>query len=392
MSTCDRSSRGRGPWARLVRSIFATSLFAVFCALPAFAAGDPRGFLGDDDIGVPLRVRDYTFPSFLVLGFAPMPSAPLGRGNYAFEFHGSVINDFQASDAVENYLAQTRGDGVRRALDQQDVEAILSLPEGQAFYIDAEYDAADFAFFYGLADNLDVGLAVTALHYTTGRLDDSIFDFHQDVGYGQQGRDYVLDNHFQVVFGGGGKLPPLVTLDGSGVSGIGDPSLFLRYAFRSRSNGWQYGLTLGVKPPVADTTRFLSTGSWDYGLQLVGDRRFENSALIVNLSAVKAGTFEQNGFDPPVLPALHLSYIYRFRRMPRTRVMLQALVAEHPFRDLVDSELTELETQLSLAMKWNTPLGVFGLGLTENLFNMDNTPDIGLHLSWGLLVKRDDQP
>ncbi len=369
-------------------AICASLLFAPW-ALSASAFDDPRGVLGDDTIGVPLRVRDYTFPSFLVLGFAPMPSAPLGRGNYAFELHGSVINDFQASDAVEEYLARTRADGVRRALDQNDVDAILAMPEGDAFYIDAEYDAADFAFFYGLTDKLDVGLAITALHYTGGRLDGSIFDFHEDTGYGQQGRDYVLDNQFQVVFGGGDKIPPLVTLDGAGESGIGDPSLFVRYAFRSRSNGWQYGLTLGVKPPVANTNRFLSTGSWDYGLQLVADRRFKNNAVIVNLSAVKAGTFEQNGFDPPLLPAIHLSWLYRFQRFPRTRVMLQALVAEHPFRDLVDSDLTKLETQLTLAMKWNTPLGVIGLGLTENVFNMDNTPDIGLHLSWGLLVQRD---
>lgn len=384
MSTFIRTSPGG--WAAACLAWCLAALFAP----AAFAFDDPRGVLGDDGIGVPLRVRDYTFPSFLVLGFAPMPSAPLGKGNYAFEFHGSVINDFQASDAVEDYLAQTRGDGIRRALDQHDVDAILALPEGQAFYIDAEYDAADFAFFYGLADNLDLGLAITALHYTAGRLDSSIFDFHQDIGFGQQGRDYVLDNQFQVVFGANG-LPPLVTLDGAGVSGIGDPSIFLRYAFRSRSNGWQYGLTLGVKPPIANTTRFLSTGSWDYGLQLVADRRFKHSALIVNLSAVRAGTFDQNGFDPPVLPALNLSYLYRFQHFPRTRVMLQALVAEHPFRDLVDSDLSKLETQLTLAMKWNTPLGVFGLGLTENVFNMDNTPDIGLHLSWGLLVQRDDR-
>ena len=69
---------------------------------------------------------------------------------------------------------------------------------------------------------------------------------------------------------------------------------------------------------------------------------------------------------------------------------LERLVAEHPFRKVVDSDLSELETQLTLAMKWNTPLGVIGLGLTENVFNMDNTPDIGLHFSWGLLVRRKD--
>lgn len=384
----------RAPAPGTLLRAFSILIFSslTFSAPPVHAdAVDSRGFLGSDPIGVPLRVRDYTFPSFLVLGFAPMPSAPLGKGNYAFELHGSIINDFQASDAVEEYLAQTRGAGPPRPLDQADVQAILALPEGEAFYIDGEYDFADFAYFYGVSNRLDLGLQISALSYTTGRLDSSIFDFHNRFGFGQQGRDYVADDQFQIVFGAG-DLPPIVNLDGAGERGLGDPSFLLRYAFKSRSNGWQYGISAGIKPPLASSERFLSTGSWDYGLQLVADRRFERNALIINISAVKPGPFKQiDNFHLPLLPALHLSFIHLFRRLPNTRLMLQALIAEHPFRDLVDSDLSKLETQLTLAVKWNTPLGVIGLGLTENLFNMDNTPDIGLHLSWGLLVKRNHE-
>lgn len=352
------------------------------------AAGD-RGVLGSDPIGVPLRMRDYTFPSFLVLGFAPMPSAPLGKGNYAFELHGSIINDYQVSAEVEEYLAETRGENAPRPLDGADVEAILALPDGQAFFIDGEFDFADFAYFYGVTPNLDLGLAISAISYTGGRLDDTIFDFHDKFGYGQQGRNYVPEDGFQIVFGAGGETP-IVVLDGAGERGFGDPTLLFRYAFPQRSNGWQYGLSGGIKPPIASSERFMSTGSWDYGLQLVADRRFERNALIINLSVVKPGEFDEVGIELPILPALHLSWIHLFKRMPRTRLILQALVAEHPFRELVDSDLSELETQLTLAMKWNTPLGVIGLGLTENVFNMDNTPDIGLHFSWGLLVQRKD--
>lgn len=383
------------------RSPFATQLFlsssfflALFVATLAWAgpaAADQRGVLATDGIGVPLRVRDYTFPGFLVLGFAPMPSAPLGRGNYAFELHASVINDFQVSNSVEEYLAASRPSGERRSLDERDVDAILALPEGESFYIDGEYEFADVAFFYGLTDHLDIGIMAAGLRYSSGRLDRSIFDFHDRFGYGQQGRNFVADHRFQIVFGAD-ELPPIVTLDGAGEGGAADPSLFLRYAFPARSNGWQYGFVLGVKAPLADVEFFRSTGSWDYGLQLVADRRFERNALIVNLSAVKAGNFEQNGFEPPLLTALHLSFLHQFRRLPRLRWTLQALVAEHPFRELVDSELSALETQLTLGFKLNTRLGVFGLGLTENILNMDNTPDIGLHFSWGLLVMRDAAP
>jgi hypothetical protein len=39
-------------------------------------------------------------------------------------------------------------------------------------------------------------------------------------------------------------------------------------------------------------------------------------------------------------------------------------------------------------MKWVTRTGVWGVGLTENLFNYDNTRDIAVHLSWGKLFER----
>ena len=39
-------------------------------------------------------------------------------------------------------------------------------------------------------------------------------------------------------------------------------------------------------------------------------------------------------------------------------------------------------------MKWATRAGVWGVGLTETILNYDNTPDIAIHLSWGMLFDR----
>ena len=39
-------------------------------------------------------------------------------------------------------------------------------------------------------------------------------------------------------------------------------------------------------------------------------------------------------------------------------------------------------------MKWATQTGVWGVGLTENIFSYDNPPDIAVHLSWGMLFDR----
>lgn len=347
------------------------------------ALGQDRGFLGDDEIGAPLRIPDLTFPSFLVLDMAAMPAAPLGQGNWALELNSSLVNNYQVSPAAEDYLRDARG-GARRRLDASDVEGILALPDGDAFFIDAEFVYTNLAFHYGVTDRLDLGIRVNHIAYGTGQLDGSIFDFHEQFDFGQQGRTLVPDHLFQVVLGAEG-LTPIVALDRPSAGGLGDPSLVFRYAFSRRPSGWRFGISGGVKAPLADVDDVLSTGSWDAGLQLNFDKRWRRTALIANLGVVAPGTYEQNEFDPPVLPSFRLSVI---RKVKAVRLMLQTLVAEHPFREVIDSDLTELEFQLTFGVKWNTSIGVFGLGLTENLLNHDNTPDIGLHFSWGYLAMR----
>ncbi|MEM7050547.1 MAG: DUF3187 family protein [Acidobacteriota bacterium] len=352
----------------------------------AASARDSLDPLVEDSVGVPLRIRNFTFPSFVLLGFAPMPATPLGKGRWAVELHFSEVNDFQASPAVEDYLESSRLPGERRPLDATDVAAILALPEGESFYIDGEFSFADFVFHYGVTDRLDIGLGFRYIGYTGGYLDGSIFDFHDEFGFGQQGRQFVADDQFQVVIGSR-SLDPVVLLDNQDDSGPGDPSLLFRY-FLGELGEWQFSLSGGVKVPIADEDGFFSTGSWDFGGQLNFHRRWNRNALIANLGAVFPGKFEQTGFEPPTLPSFQLSWLHRFgRRAWAPTGSLQFLVAEHPFRDLIDSDLTDLEIQLTAGLKWRTRAGVFGVGLTENLFNYDNTPDIGLHVTWGYLSR-----
>ncbi len=113
-------------------------------ACGVIAAEEPAAFLIHDPIGVPMRVRDFTVPSFLVLGLTAVPAAPLGKGRSAFELHYSRVNDFQVSPAVETYLAETRGD-VRRRLTEDDVAFIVGLPHGEGYYIDGEFEFVEIA-------------------------------------------------------------------------------------------------------------------------------------------------------------------------------------------------------------------------------------------------------
>ena len=374
---------------RILLATVAFVVLAVALSAPPAGAQSSSGTLLDDPLGTPMRVRDFTLPSFLTLGFAPAPAAPLGRGASAFEIHFSKVNDFQMSTAVEAYLQQKYG-GHRHSLDASDAAAIASLPAGEGFFIDGEFDFYDFAVHYGITDRLDVALQLSYIHYGGGILDRTIYDFHRAFGLGQQGRTYVTENRFQAIFGADG-VTYARWLEAPSRGGFSDPSVFLRYAIPGDIGGFRFSLMGGVKPPLASVDRFLSTGSWDWGGQLTAETRSDRDALIFNLAVVFPGAFKPSAahdvrFEPPTLPSLDVAWLHRLHRWPATTSFVQLLFAEHPLRRLVDSAVSRLEFQATFGLKWHTADGMLAFGLTENLFNFENTPDIGVHLGWGTLV------
>lgn len=165
--------------------------------------------------------------------------------------------------------------------------------------------------------------------------------------------------------------------------------ILLRYAFPRWSMGtrknWRSNVGFGIKVPLMSEEDFLSTGSRGSGIQLTVDRRFSRDSWIINLGAVFPGKFKQTDFQPPDLAFIHVSWHHRFRRWSNTRSYFQTLMAKHPYRELVDSDLGKLELQITAGLKWDTTFGIIGLGLTENILNFDNTPDVGLHFTWGIL-------
>jgi len=377
-----RDARSNASWCHI-------RLFAAFLVVASGSsvAGDLPVFLSDDPIGVPMRVRNFTYPSLFFLGFAPAPAAPLGKGVLAVELHHSTVNYFQSSPSVEAYLRESRGENSRR-LDAADVKTIVSMPTGEAFYFDGEINYTEVFVHWGLTDRLDLSVAVPYIGFSGGVLDGLIYDFHDTFGLGQAGRDYVEERLFQAVFAADGVVwEALLERPSSG--GFGDPSLYLRYAIPKSLGRWRFSVGAGVKAPIADPEDGLSSGAWDFGVLLTADLRLPKDALIVNLGYVVPGTAQgldvsgTRSFDLPNLPSLNLSWIHRFNRWKKTRTFVQVLLAEHPLRDFVDSDLSEPEFQITFGLKGATRTGVFGVGLTENLFHYANTPDIGIHLSWG---------
>jgi hypothetical protein len=335
----------------------------------------------DEWIQAPFRIRDLTFPTVLVMGFLPRAAQSLPAGDWAVEFNYSVANNFQVSFEVEEYLEQ-RGGG-RRRLGPGDVDNLLSQLEGDQFYVDSEYGLFDLGIHCGITDRLTASLRLSYLKYGGGYLDSTIFNFHDTFNLGQSGRDYVEENQFQLFFMNGDE--PFVQLERPTSGGFTDPVLSLSSTFPGDWHGWRFGIEAGFKVPLADEDLLLSSGGFDFGMQLTAQKQWRRNALVLNLAYVVPGDFEpSDSFDPSDLPSFNLSYLHRMGR--RTTGFVQLFFSENIFHDVTDSDLSELEFQLSVGVKTKVFGGIIGFGVTENLFNFDNTPDVALHLSYGVVL------
>ena len=274
-----------------------------------------------------------------------------------------------------------RGD--RLPLSAADADVILNQLDGDAFYIDGEFGLANLVVHYGLGERLDVFAIQPFFTFTGGDLDSVIYNFHDTFGIGQAGRALVAENQFQILLKHDGDQ--FVFFDRPSSGGFGDPTVGLRYVLPSKPTGWEIGFEAAVKLPFADETKFLSSGGIDYGLQVALARRWRKNAVVLNASYVFTDEFKlASGFRPSDLPAINLSYLRRIGS--RTTAVVQLMMAGSIFSDVTDSALSEIEFQTTFGVKWELRKGALGLALTENIFNFANTPDIGVHLSYGVII------
>jgi len=357
-----------------------TFFVVLFTFTPALSAQESSLFIGSGVEPVPFRVRDLTLPNALVLGLIPVPASSIGKGKLAFEMTYSHANNFQVSDNVQDYLTD-RGD--RLPLSAADADVILNQLDGDAFYIDGEFGLANLVVHYGLGDHLDVFASQPFFVFSGGVFDSVIYDFHDALHIGQAGRNLVADDQFQILLKH--DRDQFVFLDKPSSGGFGDPIVGLRYVLPSKPAGWEIGFEAAVKLPFADETKLLSSGGIDYGLQIALARRWRKNAVVLNASYVFTGDFTTApGFRPSDLPAVNLSYLRRVGA--RTTAVVQLMMAGSIFSDVTDSALSKLEFQTTFGVRWELRKGALGFALTENLFNYDNTPDIAVHLSYGVII------
>jgi uncharacterized protein DUF3187 len=349
------------------RLIVVTALCAIAHAIPA--AADDGAFYGL------LRSRDLTPFGFLRLDMRPGHAVTIEPGTWAIETELGYQNTWALSKNVETYLTSLEPTG-RRRIGPAEVQAIQDLP-GENYLLDIETGLFDLTFHYKLAPKWTLYGIVSAISYQGGFLDSSIEQFHDTFGFSSFGRPAVERNQATLIYDL--KSAQVVFLDKPTDGGLTDPTFGVRYGPWQLSQRWQLALEGAVKIPVGGKRLLLSTGRTDYGMQASFQRFGNHHAFYVDLSAVYYdGAAQPAPQDRQVIPTLVFGYERKLTA--RTNLNLQGYVStsvySHDQTDL--DELLGVKYQYSIGLRHRTDNVLLSFGFTENLQNLNNTPDIGL--------------
>jgi hypothetical protein len=343
------------------------------CAPLAHAADEGGQFYGL------LRSRDLSPFGFLRLDMRPAHAVAIEPGSWALETEIGYQNTWALSPEVERYLVSLEPTG-RRRIGPAEVQAIRDLP-GENYLLDIETSLLDFTFHYKLSRNWTAFAIASAVTYQGGYLDSAIEGFHDTFGFSSFGRPAVERNQATLVYDLKGAQ--VVLLEKPTDGGLTDPTIGVRYTGFQPLQNWRLSLEGAAKIPVAGERLLLSTGRADYGLQASLQRPGRNHAFYVDLAAVYyAGSSAPAPQDSQVIPTLVLGYEYQLTA--NTNVNLQAYVSESVYSsDQTDlDELTGMKYQYSLGLRHRRDNLLFTFGFTENVQNVNNTPDVGLQFGF----------
>ncbi|MBM0105351.1 DUF3187 family protein [Steroidobacter sp. S1-65] len=353
---------------------------AMLCALAGVACGMPAHAEDGQLYGL-LRSRDLTPFGFLRLDMRPAHAVSIKPGSFAIETEVAYQNTWALSPEVEDYLTALEGSG-RRDLGPAELQAIRDLP-GENYLIDLELALLDVTFHYKISNIWTAYLIASGVSYQGGFLDSTIEGFHDTFGFSSFGRPAVTRNQTNLIYDL--KSTQYASLGAPTDGGLLDPTIGLRYTGWTLPGKWHMATEVAVKVPIAGRRELLSTGRTDYGVQVSLQRKGQHHAFYVDAAAVYYdGASQVSPTDAQIIPTLIVGY----ERMltSRTNVNLQGYISPSVYsREETDlDELLGQKYQLSLGLRHRRNNFLVTFGITENLQNINNTPDIGfqLGLAW----------
>jgi hypothetical protein len=332
-----------------------------------------------------LRSRDLTTFGFLRLDMRPAYAVSIDPGSWAIETELSYQNTWALSPEVEKYMVSLEPTG-RRDLGLAEFEAIKALP-GENYLLDVESANFDLTFHYKLSTHWTGYVIASAVSYQGGFLDDTIEGFHDAFGFSSFGRPAASKNDVNLIYDL--KSAQVANFGSPTDGGFTDPTIGVRYTGLAPLGKWAFSMEGAVKVPVAGERTLLSTGKTDVGLQASLQRFGDNHALYLCVAGVYySGADFPVKQDAQIVPTLVFGYERTLTS--RTNVNLQGYVSRSVYtRDETDlEELLGEKYQLTLGIRHRLEQFLISFGITENLQNINNTPDIGFQLGLAYIPSR----
>jgi len=345
----------------------ASGFLALFCVVAIAAHADDGRFYGM------LRSRDLTPFGFLRLDMRPAHSVSIESHTFAFEAELGYQNTWALSHNVEKYLTSLEASG-RREIGPAEIDAIRNLP-GENYLLDLESATLDLTMHYKISRQWSVYAIATAVSYQGGFLDPTIEKFHETFGFSTFGRHAVARNRTNLIYD---LKSTQVVLEAPDSAGFLDPTFGLRYTGIKLPGPWRMSVETAVKVPIDGERPLLSTGRADYGLQTSVRRLGDRNALHVDFAAVYyAGEDVPTPQGAQVVPTIVVGWERKVTA--RTNLNLQGYASKSVYRR-AQTDLDELlsdKYQLSLGVRHAFDCCVASFAVTENLQNLNNTPDVG---------------
>ncbi len=349
------------------------ALLGLTAQVATAADGDSGDFFGL------LRARDITPFGFLRLDMRPTHAVAVPSGGWGVEMELAYQNTWALSPEVERYLGTLQG---RREIGPDELAAIRALP-GENYLADLELALLDVTFQYKFSSQWGAYLVLSGVHYGGGFLDSSIESFHDTFGFSDFGRPAVVRNGTSYILDL--KNSQVALFDAPTSGGLLDPTIGVRYSGLTFGKDWQVILEGATKVPVRGRRDLLSTGRSDYGVQMTLQKFGKRHAWYLAGSAVYyAGSPNFAPNDGKIIPTLLVGYERHLTG--NTHVILQGYVSPSVYSDR-DTDLDELRAtkfQGSLGIYHRIGAGLISFAVTENLQNLNNTPDIGFQLGFAL--------
>jgi hypothetical protein len=322
-----------------------------------------------------LRSRDLSPFGFLRLDMRPAHAISIEPGTWAFETELDYQNTWALSPEVEDYLVSLEPTG-RRRIGAAEVQAIRELP-GDNYLLDIEGITLGFTAHYKIAPHWSAYGTLGVISYANGFFDGTIESFHEALGFSTFGRPAAARNRTVLVYDLEGAQVVLFERPTDG--GLLDPVFGLRYSGWQFTPSWRLILEGAVKIPWQGRELLLSTGRTDVGLQASLQRTGIRHGFYVDTAAVYyAGASEPARHETQVIPTMIVGY--EFRWTARTHLNIQAYASKSVYsqRDTDLEELTSTKYEYSLGVRHRREQWLLTLAFTENVQNINNTPDIGL--------------